>query len=120
MYSVEFLDKMKKLLLKEKSDLLLKAVSQDSSVDTDGDEFDEIQGNQLKEMQNQLCYRDNMKLIMIDNALSRLDNKEYGLCEDCGSFILEKRLLFNPYVSICVDCAEDREVFDKQRKRDGY
>jgi len=120
MYSLDFLEKMKHLLLKEKSELLSRAVSQDSSVDTDGDEFDEIQGNQLKEMQNQLCYRDNMKLIMIDNALSRLDNKVYGLCEDCGDFILEKRLMFNPYVSICVDCAEDREALDKQRKREGY
>lgn len=120
MYEKAFLKKMKEELLLQKKELLSKALSQDSTVDTDGDEFDEIQGNFLKEIQNQLCNRDNIKLVLIENALSRLNHGIYGVCEDCEQLIPEKRLQINPYVSICVDCAEDREAMDKQRKRDSY
>ena len=120
MYKKAFLKKMKDSLLLQKKELLSKAVSQDSDVDTDGDEFDEIQGNLLKEIQNQLCNRDNIKLVLIENALSRLDNNIYGVCEDCEDLIPEKRLQINPYVSVCIGCAEDMEARDKQRKRNIY
>jgi DnaK suppressor protein len=111
-----FLQKMKSLLLEQKSELL-KTTSQEADVDTEGDEIDEIQGNQLIEMNNQLNTRNNAKLHQIDAALKRIEDKTYGLCQDCEDPIPEKRLLANPYFQTCVSCAEEREAEEKQRKR---
>jgi len=111
-----FLTKVKNLLLAEKREIL-QQVSQDISIDTDGDETDEIQGNMLIELTNQLNTRNSAKLSQIEAALKRIDNKSYGLCQDCGEAIPEKRLLHNPHFQTCVSCAEDREAEDKQRKR---
>jgi DnaK suppressor protein len=111
--------KMEKILLEEKQRLvLIAAQEQDIEIDTDGDEFDEIQGNFIKEIHNQLNTRNAHKIIQIEEALKRIEDKTYGLCQDCGEQIPEKRLLFNPYIATCVDCAEDREIEEKQRKRE--
>jgi len=113
------LKKIEQELLDQKHQLFLKACQdQNIEVDTDGDEFDEVQGNLLIEMHNQLNTRNAHKILQINNALKRIEARTYGLCEDCGEEILEKRLLLNPYVPTCVDCAEDRELEEKQRKRE--
>lgn len=114
-----FLTKMKENLLAQRSNLLAKTIEdQNIHVDTDGDEFDEIQGNLLIEMHNQLYVRNNYKLASIDNALKQIDEETYGICQDCGELIPERRLLINPYTETCVECAEEREIEEKQRKRE--
>ena len=112
-----FLKKMKDLLLEQKRELLKQAAGQQVDVDTEGDETDEIQGNMLIELTNQLNSRNLEKLNQIDSALRRIEDKSYGLCQDCEDPIPEKRLLSNPYFQTCVSCAEEREAEEKQRKR---
>ena len=41
----------------------------------------------------------------IKNALLRLEEGEYGYCEDCGEEIPAKRLELNPTAVRCVSCA---------------
>ncbi len=119
MLSKAFIKKIEEELLEQKRQLIIRAAQeQDIEVDTDGDEFDEIQGNLLIEMHNQLSTRNTQKILHIENALKRIKDSTYGTCQDCGEDIPEKRLLFNPYVETCVDCAEDRELEEKQRKRE--
>jgi DnaK suppressor protein len=38
-------------------------------------------------------------------ALKRLDNHDFGNCEDCGDNIHLKRLEFDPTVTRCISCA---------------
>ncbi|SHH27577.1 transcriptional regulator, TraR/DksA family [Marivita hallyeonensis] len=38
-------------------------------------------------------------------ALQRLDEDDFGYCEDCGEAIAPKRLDFDPTVTRCIDCA---------------
>lgn len=38
-------------------------------------------------------------------ALDRLDEDEFGFCEDCGEDIAAKRLELNPTVTRCISCA---------------
>lgn len=38
-------------------------------------------------------------------ALARLDDGEFGYCEDCGDDIARKRLELNPTVTRCINCA---------------
>lgn len=107
---------MQELLLAQKEELLGHA-RQEISIDTDGDETDEIQGNMLLEMSKQLSTRNSIKISQIDAALKRIEDGTYGLCQDCEEPILEKRLLSNPYFQTCISCAEEREAEEKQRKR---
>lgn len=116
MLTKTFLKKTKERLLQEKEALLEKS-SQRHDIDTDGDETDEVQGNMLIELQNQLSSRNNLKLLQISDALKRIDEKTYGVCQDCEDDIPEKRLSLNPYFLTCVSCAEERENEIKQRKR---
>jgi len=111
-----FLQQIKNYLQNQKKELLIKA-NQLPDIDTDGDETDEVQGNLLIEIANQLSSRDLAKIALINNTLRKLEDNTYGLCEDCEDDIPEKRLLANPCFETCVICAEEREAEIKQRKR---
>lgn len=39
-------------------------------------------------------------------ALARMDEDEFGYCEDCGEAIAPKRLDFDPSVVKCINCAK--------------
>jgi RNA polymerase-binding transcription factor len=52
----------------------------------------------------------------INDALSRLEQGNYGNCFDCGEEIAEKRLRALPFAVRCKDCEEARENAE-QRER---
>ena len=54
---------------------------------------------------------------MIDEALQRLEDSEYGICLDCGEQIPRKRLEAKPYAKYCVKCKSRREQMDDQYHR---
>lgn len=116
MLNKTFLFKMKELLLSQKKEILAQA-QLERDIDMDGDETDLIQGSMLAEMNARLNTRASTKLKQIENALSKIEDKSYGICQDCEESIPEKRLLINPHFQTCVSCAEDREIEEKQRKR---
>lgn len=43
---------------------------------------------------------------LIDAALARIKNGDYGICAKCGEEIPERRLAALPYVTTCMNCAE--------------
>lgn len=45
----------------------------------------------------------------VERALGALDAGEYGVCEDCGGEIGDRRLLASPWATLCIDCASERE-----------
>ena len=45
----------------------------------------------------------------IDEALSRIQDGTYGLCEDCDDPIGAKRLENQPWTNLCITHAEERE-----------
>ena len=46
---------------------------------------------------------------MIDAALARISNGDYGVCADCGTDIDPRRLGALPFALLCTDCATRRE-----------
>jgi RNA polymerase-binding protein DksA len=46
------------------------------------------------------------ELIQIKQALERIENGEYGICQECGKQIPTGRLKAIPYTSYCVECLE--------------
>jgi RNA polymerase-binding transcription factor len=49
--------------------------------------------------------RRNTEIIRLNAALVRIDEGEFGYCEDCGDDIAMKRLEFDPAASKCITCA---------------
>jgi len=47
-----------------------------------------------------------LELRMVERALARLREGEYGVCVDCGGVIDESRLRANPVALRCVRCQE--------------
>jgi len=51
----------------------------------------------------------------IKEALARLEDGSFGICEDCGEPIAEKRLKARPVTTLCIDCKRKQEAEEKQR-----
>ena len=49
----------------------------------------------------------------IKEALDRLDNGSFGICEECGEEISEKRLKARPVTTLCIDCKKKQETQEK-------
>jgi len=45
---------------------------------------------------------------MIDQALLRIADGSYGLCQSCGEAINDQRLRAVPYAAFCIKCAEQQ------------
>ena len=43
--------------------------------------------------------------LRLEHALRRMDEDEYGWCEDCGDDIAIARLRLDPAATLCVSCA---------------
>jgi RNA polymerase-binding protein DksA len=41
----------------------------------------------------------------IDRALERIGQGRYGLCDECGQPIAERRLRAVPYAATCIECS---------------
>jgi DnaK suppressor protein len=52
----------------------------------------------------------------LDQALRKLDEGTYGLCEDCGGQISEARLKVLPFAQRCVACQEKAETIERIEK----
>jgi len=50
----------------------------------------------------------------IDEAITRLDNHDYGFCESCGVEIGVRRLEARPTATLCIDCKTLDEIREKQ------
>ncbi|WP_229748116.1 TraR/DksA family transcriptional regulator [Lacimicrobium alkaliphilum] len=42
----------------------------------------------------------------VEAALKRIEEDDYGYCLECDEEIDPRRLLFNPVVTCCIDCAD--------------
>ena len=60
----------------------------------------------MQDMQNSLTTHEKGKLNEIDNALYKIDNGTYGICDQCKNGIDEDRLDILPETSLCSDCAK--------------
>ena len=50
----------------------------------------------------------------IDEALRKLDEGRYGVCEICSKAIIQKRLLAVPFTRFCIKCQSEEE---KKKRR---
>jgi len=67
-----------------------------------GDEGDRADTERTHEVSILLSVRDKEKVLAIDEALERLDEGTYGVCEECGDEIGAGRLKAMPLAKLCV------------------
>ncbi|MEN2985570.1 MAG: TraR/DksA C4-type zinc finger protein [Thermodesulfovibrionaceae bacterium] len=63
------------------------------------------------------AHRDVLK--KIEQALRKLDEGTYGVCEMCGDEIPEERLKILPFAIYCRDCQERIEMMEKFESEEG-
>jgi DnaK suppressor protein len=59
-----------------------------------------------KELNFSLSDTERQVLVQIDEALARVRTGAYGVCQNCGTVIGEKRLQAIPWTPFCIDCQE--------------
>jgi DnaK suppressor protein len=120
---VEQKDEMKAILLKMKEDTL-QEISKSLKSGTDmpvgepsGDIYDQASSERDRELDLLLGDREREKLRNIDEALLKMNEGEYGICEECEEEIPVGRLKIVPFARYCVKCKSDIEKQQAQIKR---
>jgi len=120
---VEKMDEIKAILLKMKEETLqeinksLRSGSDIPSGEPSGDIYDQASSERDRELELLLGDREREKLHSIDEALLKIKEGEYGICEECEEDIPLGRLKVVPFARYCVKCKADIEKQQAQTKR---
>ena len=60
--------------------------------------------------------RERKLIFKIQEALRRLDNGEYGICERCGAEIGIARLKARPVTTLCIECKSEQELEERRTR----
>jgi len=107
-------EKYKVKLLKKKQEIVEKlseTYNESKEVETGiaQDVVDKAESSYTKEFLLSLSDAERGQLLMIDEALRRIDKCEYGICQMCGHKISKKRLDAVPWTPYCINCQEKAE-----------
>jgi DnaK suppressor protein len=64
---------------------------------------------QAQAMSKETGRRRRQLLLQIEAALKRIENDDYGYCQECGDDIAVARLEIDPAALLCIGCAEAGE-----------
>jgi DnaK suppressor protein len=81
------------------------------------DTYDLASEERDREINFILSDRERVKIKQIDDALGRMEEGSYGVCESCGLEIAEERLQAMPFTRLCRDCQQDMEREAKSQRR---
>ena len=102
--------------LHEEIDSELKA-EREGTKDEGMDTYDLASEERDREINFILSDRERVKIKQIDDALSRIEDGAYGVCESCGLEIAEERLKAMPFSRLCRDCQQDQEREARSQRR---
>lgn len=60
--------------------------------------------------------RETKLMIKLQEALERIENGTYGICEECEEEISEARLRVRPMTTLCIECKREQENAKKVRE----
>ncbi|MGC9188260.1 MAG: TraR/DksA family transcriptional regulator, partial [Sulfurihydrogenibium sp.] len=112
--------KYRRLLLKKKKQILERylkkeqtqaVLSEESAQPRDLEDYALI--DFTEEILGQLSDIEIEILKAIDDALERIKNGTYGVCEVCGKEIEEERLQAVPWTTLCIQHAKEREMTEE-------
>lgn len=105
---------LRDLLLRKQRDQMQqysisKGDSEESLDNGTEDYIDYAVNSYAREFLLSLTEMDRKQLVMIEEALRRIDRGEYGNCQQCGATIPRKRLEVQPWARYCITCQELEE-----------
>ncbi|MFH1458626.1 MAG: TraR/DksA family transcriptional regulator [Candidatus Omnitrophota bacterium] len=115
-------DNFKKLILKRKEEILedIKHISDDTLKKSQKEASGDISGYSYhmadvatdtydREFSLGLASNERKFLYELDDALRKIEEGVYGICEDCKILITKSRLKAVPHARLCVKCQEKKE-----------
>jgi DnaK suppressor protein len=110
----ETLEETKRQLMKEMQG---RVKEETEGVKDEGrDTYDLASDERDREINFILNDREREKLVAVDDALQRIRDKTYGICESCEGEIQLGRLKILPFTRLCVKCQEENEKEAKRQK----
>jgi len=108
------IEKFRQRLLAKRKELLsgvhgLNVKNLESSSDEIQDIADQASSAYTKEFLLSIGDTERRMLRQVDQALNKIREDTYGLCEACGETISEKRLEALPFARLCIACQEEEE-----------
>lgn len=118
----KFLTDLRQNLLEMKNKLVTEIDSElkaerEGNKDEGMDTYDLASEERDREINFILSDRERVKIKQIDDALVRLEDGSYGVCESCGLEVAEERLEAMPFTRLCRDCQQDMEREAKSQRR---
>jgi len=121
-FSKSDLKEFKKIVLKKKEEILsdLKHISDDTLRKSQKEASGDISGytyhmadvatdNYDREFSLGLASSERKSLYELDDALKRIEEGTFGICDDCKSPITKIRLKAVPSARLCIKCQQKRE-----------
>lgn len=104
---IEFNTQKQALLsLKQILEDRLTALKNDARQSHSADFAEQVTERENDDVVNRLIYDTQTEHALVNHALERMDEGEYGCCEDCGDDINLARLEVVPYATRCMKCAD--------------
>ena len=108
------LHRYKRLLEEKRAQIVANAQStlaEEMALDANDlpDEMDLASSEYLQSFTFRLRGREKVFLDKIDRALEKIEQGQFGLCDECGEDISIKRLEARPETNLCIRCKEDQE-----------
>lgn len=111
------LEYFKDLLTKLQDELLNQAETTVSDMNTPKGNFpdptDRASYEADRNFELRIRDREHKLIKKIKNALDRIENGTFGICEKCGEEISFKRLQARPVTTQCIDCKTKEEALEK-------
>lgn len=112
----------KKLILKRKEEVIdqIKHISEDTLKKSQKDAAGDISGYTYhmadvatdtydREFSLTLASNERKIIYEIDDAIKKIEEGTYGICEECKNLIVKTRLKALPYARLCLKCQENTE-----------
>lgn len=78
-----------------------------------GDQTDRAMNERNQALMVKLKARTSLYLKKIERAMEKIDQGQFGVCEECEGPISKERLMARPTASMCIDCKEAQEQTEK-------
>ena len=120
------IESAKKVLIKMKKDIFkeidagIKEGSSKDSTEYRGENYDIASSERDRELMYMLGDRERKKVKAIDNALLKIKEGTYGVCDECGEPISKKRLKIIPYSNLCINCQSKAEEEERKQLNEDY
>jgi DnaK suppressor protein len=83
--------------------------------DTFPDSLDRAYAESERNFMLRIREREQKLIHKLQEALDRLENDSFGICEECEEEISEARMMARPVTTLCIECKRRQEVSERVR-----